>query len=113
MLQQAIHIYLYLNFADKAAAKLQLESNYKDIVTTIKHIPIIEQLLSRGILTANDKENIDKGVGSVKRKQKLLEILWNRGTDGYKEFLSVLESDSTYKNLVTKIKNTKGSCILC
>lgn len=106
----AIQIFWYFNFSDIAVARFQLQINFKDIVTTIKHRPIAQQLISRGVLKAEEMEEIEKWVGSIRRNQKLLEILWNKGTGDLKEFLSVLESDSTYHHLVAQIKNTKGNC---
>ncbi|XP_052076704.1 uncharacterized protein LOC127714681 [Mytilus californianus] len=93
---------------EAGTVKRCIKVNIKDIINTIKCEPIVGHLLSKRILTDQDKEQIFLCLGPQKKNKKLLEIVWQSGIEACKAFLAELNSDPSYRHLVNQIKKTKG-----
>ncbi|CAG2198777.1 unnamed protein product [Mytilus edulis] len=96
------------NVKESGKVKRCIRDNVKDIVTTIKCEPIVDHLLKNRILTDQDKEQILLCLGPQNKNKKLLEIVWKSGEEACIAFLAELNSNSSYRHLVNKMKNTKG-----
>ena len=88
------------------ASKVRLQKNYRVIITSIKHEKIIDHLISKGILTVDDRQIIEANPAQSYKNRKLLEILLQGAQNGLDEFLVALRLDEVYTDLAEQIEKT-------
>ena len=88
------------------APKVRLQKNYRVIITSIKHEKIIDHLISKGILTVDDRQIIEANPAQSSKNRKLLEILLQGAQNGLDEFLVALRLDEVYTDLAEQIEKT-------
>ena len=88
------------------ASKVRLQKNYRVIITSIKHEKIIDHLISKGILTVDDRQIIEANPAQSDKNRKLLEILLQGARNGLDEFLVALRLDEVYTDLAEQIEKT-------
>jgi NAD-dependent DNA ligase len=88
------------------ASKVRLQKNYAVIITSIKHEKIIDHLISKGILTVDDRQVIEASPAQSDKNRKLLEILLQSAKNALDEFLVALRLDEVYTDLAEQIEKT-------
>jgi hypothetical protein len=87
-------------------AESSTSKNYRVIITSIKHEKIIDHLISKGILTVDDRQIIEANPAQSSKNRKLLEILLQGAQNGLDEFLVALRLDEVYTDLAEQIEKT-------
>ncbi|CAC5401748.1 unnamed protein product [Mytilus coruscus] len=85
---------------------VKLQKNYTDIVSTIKHENIVDHLITKEVLTLDDKEIIDAYPAQSDKNRKLMEKLMYTEESGYSDFLLALRLDDCYVELANQIEKT-------
>ena len=106
-----IHCFNFLFIIFRVAIKCvgaesSTSKNYRVIITSIKHEKIIDHLISKGILTVDDRQIIEANPAQSSKNRKLLEILLQGAQNGLDEFLVALRLDEVYTDLAEQIEKT-------
>ena len=77
-----------------------------NIISNIIHESLVDQLISKDILSTDDGQMIDSCNSQISKNRKLLEKIWYCNEEGFNEFLGALRSDDAYNDLADCVEKT-------
>ncbi|VDI34205.1 Hypothetical predicted protein [Mytilus galloprovincialis] len=86
--------------------RVRLQKNYSNIIKCIDHENIVDQLISRDILTISDRQLINACPAQIQKNRKLMDILLHGSEKGFIEFLKAIREDSVTTELADEIEST-------
>ena len=87
--------------------KEKITKNYSRIANDLSLVKIMDQLISKNVLSIDDRQRITAEKTQLDMNRKFIEILPKGPGHGYDEFIKALRTDEAYKDLADQIEKTE------
>ena len=87
--------------------KQKITKNYSIIVNELLHVKIVDALISKEVLTIDDRERIDSKPTQLDKNKEFIRLLLKGPEKGYNEFIEELRNDLVYVELADQIEKTE------